>query len=83
MSRAEPMDATRRYLLYTGQTGMDPASRRYRPLTPRQARRDRHKERKGKWGFGYPDTKGYATYPRAEAIRGRLEDRRAAEARRG
>jgi hypothetical protein len=51
--------------------------------TPRQNRRLIHKERKGTWGFGYPDTKGYATYPRAEAIAERLRYRRKAEASRG
>ena len=46
VSRAKPMDATRRRLIYTGQLGMDPALRRQLPLTPRQARRDRHKTRR-------------------------------------
>lgn len=76
MSNAKPTPPARRWLAYTGQLGTDPGQRRNLPLTPRQARRTRHKDRKGKWGFGYPGTKGYATYPRARAIAERQARRR-------
>ncbi len=76
MSRAEPMSDRRRRQSY----GL--AAVPYRWPSPRQRRRMIHKERKGKWGFGYPDTKGYATYPRAKAVRLRLDHRRAMEASR-
>jgi hypothetical protein len=82
MSNAEPMADKRRREAYAAQARTTPYGSGWWP-TPRQARRMIHKERKGKWGFGYPDTKGYATYPRARAIRERLENRRQAEARRG
>lgn len=81
MSRATPMNHNRRREAYAAQAHKPPYGYGWWP-TPRQARRIRHKERKGTWGFGYPDTKGYATYPRAEAIRMRLAFRRNAEARR-
>lgn len=74
MSNAKPMGDKRRRASYGIGAGIWP--------TPRQNRRMRHKERKGKWSFGYPGTKGYATYPRAEAIRFGLAFRRKAEAAR-
>lgn len=76
MSNAEPMGDQRRRASY-GVTG----NRRW--PTPRQARRMRHKQRKGKYGYGYPDTKGYATWPRAEVRAAVLANRRRAEADRG
>lgn len=81
MSKAKPMSDQVRQANYRTQRGQRPGHLCV-PLTPRQARRVRHKQRKGKWGFGYPDTKGHATYPRAEAIRMRLAFRRNAEQRR-
>jgi hypothetical protein len=74
MSKAKPMGDARRRASYGIGAGTWP--------TPRQRRRMIHKERKGTWGFGYPDTKGYATYPRAEAIAVRLAGRRMMEDRR-
>jgi hypothetical protein len=76
MSNAEPMGDERRRASY----GIGPLT--FMRTTPRQRRRLIHKERKGKWGFGYPGTKGYATYPRARAIAERLAVRRNAEAAR-
>lgn len=76
MSAAEPMGDERRRASY-GVTG----NRRW--PTPRQARRMRHKQRKGKYGHGYPDTKGYATWPRARVRAAVLANRRRAEADRG